>query len=173
MPLPVFYHTFCTLGAFRLRETSYRELKPCKLQWFLHLRVGPLAFSKIGRKSIGKSPQNKTKQNAALSTLLRICRILFCFVLLAREGGRPAGWGMDCKSQKVHENSPRESWEALDHAILHRISARIQPRRRHFAKPLILESHFFRFSDLFLYIFSCLGSPAGVIILKLCRYGQL
>ena len=38
-PLPVFYHTFCTLGAFRLRETSYRELKPCKLQWFLHLRV--------------------------------------------------------------------------------------------------------------------------------------
>ena len=38
-PLPVFYHTFCTLGAFRLREMSYRELKPCKLQWFLHLRV--------------------------------------------------------------------------------------------------------------------------------------
>ena len=135
------------------------------------------------RKSIGKFTQNKTKQNAALSTLLRICRILFCFVLLAREGGRPAGWGMDsggvrggrsppptaggpgggsppafaqpencpknCKSQKVHENSPRESWEALDHAILHRISARIQPRRRHFAKPLILESQFFMFSFLF------------------------
>ena len=58
-PLPVFYHTFCTLGAFRLRETSYRELKPCKLQWFLHLRVGPPA------KTIGNRSENfpKTKQN--------------------------------------------------------------------------------------------------------------
>ena len=59
------------------------------------------------RKSIGKFPQNKTKQNAALSTLLRICRILFCFVLLAREGGRPAGWGMDSGGVRGGRSPPR------------------------------------------------------------------
>ena len=58
------------------------------------------------RKSIGKFTQNKTKQNAALSTLLRICRILFCFVLLAREGGRPAGWGMDSGGVRGGEAPP-------------------------------------------------------------------
>ena len=66
---------------------------------------------------------------------------------------RSQNFTKNAKIKKVHENSPRESWEALDRGILHRISARIQPRRRHFAKPLILQSQFFRFSDLFLYIF--------------------
>ena len=37
------------------------------------------------------------------------------------------------KSKKVNENSRRESWEALDHTILHRISVRIQPQGRLFA----------------------------------------
>ena len=66
-PLPVFSHTFCTLGAFRLRETSYRELKPCKLQWFLHLRMGPPAKT-IGNRSekLPKTKQNKMRPLARL-----------------------------------------------------------------------------------------------------------
>ena len=60
-PLPVFYHTFCTLGAFRLRETSYRELKPCKLQWFLHLRVGPPAPSPGCPRGTLRDPPETTR----------------------------------------------------------------------------------------------------------------
>ena len=37
------------------------------------------------------------------------------------------------KIEKVHENGRRESPEALDHCILHRISVRIQPCGRFFA----------------------------------------
>ena len=90
------YHTFCTSGAFRLDETSYHELKPCKLQWFLHFRTGPPAPSpETVRKSVQKFPQNKTKQNAARMPsgnrpdltknqprFVLFCFVLFCFVLL-------------------------------------------------------------------------------------------
>ena len=47
------------------------------------------------------------------------------------------------KTQNVHENGRRESSEALDHTILHRISVRIQPCRWGFAKSLISKSIFF------------------------------
>ena len=61
-PLPVFYHTFCTLGAFRLRETSYRELKPCKLQWFLHLRVHSTkkSYRQKGARHVGRQNGHET-----------------------------------------------------------------------------------------------------------------
>ena len=51
----------------------------------------------------------------------------------------PEGFRIDkncpktCKIEKVHENGRRESPEALDHCILHRISVRIQPCGRFFA----------------------------------------
>ena len=41
-----------------------------------------------------------------------------------------------------HGNGRHESSESLDHIIVHRFSARIQPRRRHFANPLALQSRF-------------------------------
>ena len=75
-PLPVFYHTFCTLGAFRLRETSYRELKPCKLQWFLHLRVGPPA--KMIRKSIPKIAKVKKFTKIVPVTAGKLSTTPFC-----------------------------------------------------------------------------------------------
>ena len=92
----MFYHTFCTLGAFRLRETSYHKLKPCKLQWFLHLRVGPPA------KTIGNRSENfpKTKQNKMRlqcpppQTPPHYLAAAFCFVLfcwLARVVDQPVG----------------------------------------------------------------------------------
>ena len=74
---------------------------------------------------------------------------------------RSQNFTKNAKIKKVHENSPRESWEALDRGILHRISARIQPRRRHFAKPLVLESQFFRFSGVFFIIFLVWGLRWG------------
>ena len=102
LPLPVFYHTFCTSGAFRLDETSYHELKPCKLPWFLHFRTGPPRPQPGNRSEIGPKvfPKNKTKQNAATmspprdTSALLNRRILFCFVLfcwLARVVDQPGG----------------------------------------------------------------------------------
>ena len=63
---------------------------------------------KIGPKVF---PQNKTKQNAATrsphrdTSALLICRILFCFVLLAREGGRPAGRSKSFPQNKTKQNA--------------------------------------------------------------------
>ena len=49
----------------------------------------------------------------------------------------------NCKIQhkKFTKNSRRESWEALDRTILHRISMRIQLYQLHFAKTVILKSN--------------------------------
>ena len=59
--LPVFYGTFCTSGAFRRGETPYRDLKPCKLQWFLHLRVGPPAPSPGCPRGTLRDPPETTR----------------------------------------------------------------------------------------------------------------
>ena len=59
--MPVFYGTFCTSCAFRRGETSYRDLKPCKLQWFLHLRVGPPAPSPGCPRGTLRDPPETTR----------------------------------------------------------------------------------------------------------------
>ena len=67
----------------------------------------------------------------------------FSFLIVFAVSIKWAKSGGDIKTEIWHENGRRESPEALDHTILHRISVRIQPRRRHFAKPLVLKSQFF------------------------------
>ena len=54
-----------------------------------------------------------------------------------------------CKTQNVHENGRRESSEALDHTILHRISVRIQPWGRFFASSHVGKVIFFVFRPIF------------------------
>ena len=112
----MFYHTFCTSGAFRLDETSYLELKPCKLQWFLHFRTGPPAPSpEIVRKSVQKfSPkQNRTRPECRLvidPTSRRISRVLFCFVLLARKiDHRKSTKSFPSKQNKTKQNKTKQN----------------------------------------------------------------
>ena len=55
------------------------------------------------------------------------------------------------KTQHVHENGRRESSEALDHTILHRISVRIQPWGRFFASSHVGKVNFVCFpADFFI-----------------------
>ena len=48
----------------------------------------------------------------------------------------------NAKIEKVHETGRRESWEALDHTVLHRILVRIQPRGRVFASSRVWKVDF-------------------------------
>ena len=69
-------------------------------------------------------------------------RSYFVFLLLFAVSVKWAKSGGGIKIKIWHENGCYESSESLDHTILHRISVRIQPWRRHFAKPRILKSIF-------------------------------
>ena len=65
---------------------------------------------------------------------------LFVFFAVSVKWAKSGG---GIKIEICHENGRHESSESLDHTVLHRISVRIQPRRRHFTKPLVLKSCFF------------------------------
>ena len=178
--MPVFYHTFCTSGAFRLDETSYHELKPYKLQWFLHLRTGPqpripqrLPFeSRSGSFSgVVKNRRKKSSEN---------CYGTVAFSRKPRPesrkpGGRALGarkWAkpgrkmflldraghVGCKNW--HETGPRASPEAADYINLHSFSRRSNWRRREVAKTIILGRNGRFPGRLFLLFFSgFLGCP--------------
>ena len=84
-------------------------------------------------ESCGKS------SSSSLTCLSKFFIFLSSFAVSVKQ----AKSGSDIKTENWHENGRCESSEALDHTKLHRISAQIRLWRRHFAKPLILKSHFF------------------------------